>query len=37
MRKSIAQSTPEAYRGSTSRIAFARYTLKHPGEHKTDP
>ena len=37
IKKSIAQSTPVAYKGNTSRIARARYTLKHPGEHNTDP
>ena len=37
IRKSIAQSTLDEYRGRTSRIALALYTLKHPGEHNTDP
>ena len=37
IKKSIAQSTLDEYRGRTSRIALALYTLKHPGEHNTDP
>lgn len=37
IRKSKAVTVPLAYNGKTSRTALARYTLKQPGEHNTDP
>ena len=37
VKNSIAFSTGDPYVGRMSRTASKRYTLKHPGQHSTEP